>query len=277
MITKLQGDFRAALRRATIRKHQVFLDIFAGEGGLGRALERLGFGVVSIDLNNGDEYDVLRRALERLLLGWISSGCVVGVHMAVDCRSWSIALHGPPVSSWRALRDRDNIFGFPDLTPAQHAKVRFGNDLCYVCCRLIESCRTYRVPIGLENPDRSFLWLVPRLVKLLKHAEVARTDFCQHGARWRKRTQLALWNFSPPLPPPLLSLCSGRKGVCSATAKPHVVLTGRDPKSKRLWSAIARPYPSLFCQRLASFYSDAIADLRYAQQHCLAIAKALVL
>ena len=60
-------------------EHQVFLEIFSGEGVLASAVAAWGYAALRIDIFVGDEYDVLRKAVEGLIVGWIRSECVFGV------------------------------------------------------------------------------------------------------------------------------------------------------------------------------------------------------
>ena len=272
-IKKLKLAFRAALRRARKASRSLFLDIFSGSGAVSTALAGHGYAVLSIDLLLGEQFDVLRKAAETLIVGWIRNGSVLGVFMAVDCKSWTVALHGPPGSNWCALRNRDFVFGLPDLPDGKKAQVMLGNALCHFCCRVVQICLDTNTPVGLENPDRSFLFQVPRLQALLKKGCSRTTDFCQHSARWRKRTRFLFWNLSPS---PSLSLrCTGRKGFCSNTGKPHIELTGRDAVSKRLWTALAQPYPSSLARAVADCFVQAAESNRDAAWHSVAIVNAM--
>ena len=62
--------------------------------------------------------------------------------------------------------------------------------------------------------------------------------------------------------------CAGRHGVCSASGQPHIVLSGRDAESGRLWTALAQPYPPSLARNLAasiSAASEVNRSLRLAQ------------
>ena len=47
-------------------------------------------------------------------------------------------------------------------------------------------------------------------------------------------------------------LCTGRHGLCSRTGKHHIVLTGTDRNTGKLWTRIAEPYPPKLCSKLAA-------------------------
>ena len=124
-----------------------------------------------------------------------------------------------------------------------------------VTARLIRACLAARVPCGLENPQTSLLWGSPFLRRLVAHprAQVLDLHLCQCGARWRKATKVVLWECVNC--PQVALKCSGRRGVCSASCKPHIVLAGRDP-SGGLWTRRAQAYPP----RFARVFARALAD-----------------
>jgi hypothetical protein len=76
----------------------------------------------------------------------------------------------------------------------------------------------------LENPNTSRLFHAPDIERLIKvkRCRQVRTDFCQFGADWRKRTRLAMWHCKSIRA--VRKLCVGKGGVCSITGKPHVRL-----------------------------------------------------
>ena len=78
-IKKLKLAFRAPLRRARKASRSLFLDIFSGSGSVSTALARHGYAVLSIDLLLGEQFDALRKAAEKLIVGWIRYGSVLGV------------------------------------------------------------------------------------------------------------------------------------------------------------------------------------------------------
>ena len=53
------------------------------------------------------------------------------------------------------------------------------------------------------------------------------------------------------LPGDLDRRCSGRHGYCSRTGRKHICLQGTDPKSRRLWTSIAEPYPAAMAAKAA--------------------------
>ena len=88
------------------------------------------------------------------------------------------------------------------------------------------------------------------------------TDFCQHGARWRKRTIFLAWSLLRA-PPDMCQQCSGR-GVCSRTGQPHIVLRGCVPGSSLPWTLRAQPNLTDLARRLASWLVRGSERLSYA-------------
>ena len=163
------------------------------------------------------------------------------------------------------MRDCSHPGGLPQLSSRDAAKVRTGNRLFHVSYRVIELRIRLPAPVFLENPGASIVWLMPRLRRLasLCCSRVFVTDFCQHGARWRKRTRIQGWHCADH--PALHVCCRGRSGLCSRTGLRHIVLSGTDPRSKRLWTSIAQPYPGPFCAQGALLLEQSAALNRVAR------------
>lgn len=247
----LKRYFRDARRKASHKHYGVFLDLFCGDGGVGHYLHKHGFPVISIDILNDPRLDLTDSRVLQVINGWIRSGRVFGIWFGTPCTTWSRARHGPVVSSWDPLRDNQHIYGIPGLSSHDQHKIRVGNRTMTCTARLIRLCCRFKVPCFLENPSGSMMWLAPPILRLCHHSEsrCCVCDFCQYGARWRKRTRIQTWN-APELPS-LNHTCHGHKGICSRTHKHHIVLKGQDPVSKQLWTQIAQPYPKQFAVEAA--------------------------
>lgn len=182
----------------------------------------------------------------------MSRGCIAWICLGPPCNSWSLARRGPATSSWGPLRSAAYIMGLPSLCPKDQAKVQLGNRLMRVSARIIRRCVLLGIPTILENPSGSRLFEAPPIRHLRAHpcCSELTLDQCQFQARWRKRTRLVLWRCGHHFPE-LEKGCSGRKGKCSASARNHVVLTGRDPGSGRLRTAVAQTYPIQLAKAMA--------------------------
>lgn len=228
-----------------IGRHQIFLDLFSGSGGIRNEIQkRSGFGCFSMDITIDPAFDLTSPTVCNMLIGWIGTGLIRGVFLAPPCSTWSMASRG----RYRTAR---HIYGLPLLDAAAAGRVLVGNLTLKSAQRVIKSCNRHGIAAILENPQSSLMWREPVMAQLvsLSRARLAVTDFCQHGTRWRKSTRFASWNCQLP-PSPMCHRCHGRQGICSATNLPHISLEGGAPGGAR-WTAIASPYPASI-NRLAS-------------------------
>ncbi len=117
------------------------------------------------------------------------------------------------------------------------------------------------IPIVIENPNTSFLWSAPVLVALAQAPcfRSHQVDQCAYGTRWRKRTRLWSWHCSDAIS--LRPCCTGQ-AVCSFSNKKHIVLTGRDSVSGRLWTSLACAYPMPMAWDMARMLSQAAERLK---------------
>ena len=104
----LQGRFRTLLalnarrpvkavlsipRPFTVR---FFLEIFCGKAGISKCMSKHGYMAVAWDIMMGPNYDLTSSQNQCIILGWLTSGWVLGVHIGTPCNSFSRARdHGP--------------------------------------------------------------------------------------------------------------------------------------------------------------------------------------
>ena len=70
----------------------VILEIFSGSARFTKRCQKLGFRTFEpMDIVFGRQYDLSRRATQRVVLKLISSGVVWYVHFGTPCCVWSIA------------------------------------------------------------------------------------------------------------------------------------------------------------------------------------------
>ena len=154
--------------------------------------------------------------------------------------------------------------GLPDVSDRDRVKLHIGNATMLSSVHIIKAALKMQIPAILENPHSSRIFKARAMRNILRHRDYVEhvVDFCQYGARWRKRTRLASWAVGHT---PLLSKkCCGRNGICSATNRPHIVLQGTDKVSKKLWTQIAQLYPPKLCHAGAFALSNASARLHLA-------------
>lgn len=213
------------------------------------------------DISLGEQYDLRVRANQRLILGWLKAGQVRGVHMGTPCQSFSRARdHGPGPPP---LRSDAWPMGLPTLarTGDQEA-VRVGNMLMAFSAAVFHLCIRLAVPVTIENPARSRLWICPPTMALLRRKATAftLTEFCMWGKPWRKSTAF----LSAHIAPDVLGSrrCLGAKrGCCKRTGNPHIVLSGLAPCGA-FWTKVAEPFPASLCSCLADAFSNAFTAVQ---------------
>ena len=243
----------------------VFLDLFGGAGGVGRAVRALGVNAVLLDLVYG--YDVLEPTNKRELLRYIDQRGtrrhpLLGVCIAAPCESFSAARRAPPWSRYpRALRSKQHAAGLPHLTGADLATCRAGNQLANLAAMVIRACDKAGVPWMLENPKSSYIWLYPPLAAATRDARFSSFDQCQYGSSWRKPTTVAM---SVPLEggPFLQRTCCGQHGLCSRTGARHYVLSGSAGGNFKTHAA--REYARPLCEAIKNTFRAGWASMHIA-------------
>ena len=147
----------------------------------------------------------------------------------------------------RALRSDVDLSGLPGLSPSEQRTVEQGNAMAQFTVSVIRLCIELQIPVGLENPLCSRLWLLPELDQLssLPCAQRVNLHMCQFGAPWMKPTQIRLWNCGPADAARRQCRCTRGTSLCSATGVPHEVLSGIGPHGFK--TSAASVYPVQFC------------------------------
>ena len=239
----------------------LFLEIFSGSGNLSRAITALFHGnltVVPIDLVHSADHDLEKRHAQQCVIEAIRQGKVAGVWLGTPSTSWSRARQndgrGPP-----PLRSDSRLRGLPGLSLADQARVQSGNRLADFSALVFELCERMGVPVCLENPSTSRLWLLRRF-KRLKNQNTVHfhlTDCCQDGQRRRMRTGLMSSNVDLST---CVRLCPSKRGICSRTGAGHVQLRGQ--QQRPFMTLRAQPYPTALCKRVAKAFEQAIFEYR---------------
>ena len=97
----------------SIDRHGIFLELFAGAAPISKHLRKRGWGALAFEISNGACFDLTRECVLQTILGWCSSGTVLGVWLSTPCVTWSCAYRNPMV------RNAVHIYGIPDLPPKQ--------------------------------------------------------------------------------------------------------------------------------------------------------------
>ena len=85
------------------------------------------------------------------------------------------------------------------------------------------SCQRARVPITIENPAASRLWLIPSLRRATRQPRFARlvTRYCQDGTPWKKPPGILGYR---AIASSLGRHCQGPRSGYRKTKKPHHIL-----------------------------------------------------
>eukprot|EP00438_Fugacium_kawagutii_P011433 Skav235906 [mRNA] locus=scaffold256:299189:305925:- [translate_table: standard] len=212
-----------------------FLDLFSGRKGYAKAACRYGAPwVLTIDYNDGPQFDLLNPKLRSMIFRLLQAGFFLHVSAAPICASFSKAITP-------AVRSPSEPLGITPIRPSMMQKISEGNSHAAWLGFIISWCINNNVGYWVANPDGSYIWLHPALKNLPKGAaqRYARIDSCSFGTPWRKRTRF---------------LASGRlvglRRLCDRQHK-HRLLRGRAKGARACWTKLAEPYPRQLCSFLA--------------------------
>ena len=256
---KTGQQLRAAVGAACASGGPVFLEIFSGSGRLTKAMSDRGIPSMGIDINDG--YDMLHADVLGEVLALIRQGRALGVWLATPCGGLGRARRGKPWAARveagiftgfpAAIRSDKHVWGLPDheLSPKDRVALANSNAGVHVSLKIIEACRAAGVPVAMENPARSFLWIMPEVLSLMEQEDSYHMvcDLCAYGTPWKKATALLFhgWAGVSKLSKTChaVKIGKGHRPLCGFSAVPHVTLSGID-KQKRSWkTTLAEPYP----------------------------------
>ena len=212
-----------------------FLDLYSGASGYARYMSKTyDVWVLTFDFSHGAGQDLLDAGLQAKLFKMMRSGCFLGVSAAPECRSFSRAVTP-------AVRDASHPYGKPDISKAMAEKVAVGNWHAAFIFEVIKTALELCLHYWVENPDGSFLWVLPPFISagyaLPEHAY--RFDMCVYHTPWRKRTRICT---STGL--------AGRRELCSRNHQ-HIPLRGHSKFHGACWTRVAQVYPAGLVRRLA--------------------------
>ena len=188
----------------------------------------------------------MSRPVERFLHIGLDLKLFVCIWLGLVCASWSRARRntsGKPGFP-APLRSREHLWGLAGLSDRDRERVSVGNRQARWAARLFARSAAAGVPMVVENPLSSLLWLTAPFKRLLRLHSSFVVHYCRYGTSWRKPTLLLACHLDLS---ELSVLCHGR-GVCCFTNSRHQQLTGRSPDG-RMWSAIASAYPMPLCTK----------------------------
>ncbi len=214
---------------------QGFLDLYSGKKGFAHAAVRYGASwVLTVDFLDGPQCDLLNVGVRKRVEFLLRAGVFLHLSAAPICSSLSRAIT-PPV------RTRAEPWGIKSVSPSMRQKISDGNSHSKWLSSLVSVAIKMGLTYWIENPDSSFLWVLPEWVDLPNNASSSfyKCDYCTFKAPWRKRTRF-LTN----------SRLAGQRRLCSRDHK-HILLRGRGRGEKACWTKLAEPYPRILCSVLA--------------------------
>ena len=211
------------------RARKKFLELFAGSSRLAATLANQGFPSESYEILRAEAENVFRPDVSKRIFALMSQKQLAAVWIGISCASFTRARRAPPNSRMpKPLRgDSPNeIYGLPDLCPKDEARVTLGNRQVRWAARVIRACIKHEIPVIVENPSSSRIWLVPEIVRLLPFSCCNLvTHQCMFGATHNKPTRLVSWGMDVSC---MLRKCSCKHGICDRTGLRHKVLTGKE-------------------------------------------------
>ncbi len=214
---------------------QGFLDLYSGKKGFAHASVRYGASwVLTVDFLDGPQCDLLDSGVRKRVEFLLQSGVFIHLSAAPICSSLSRAIT-PPV------RTRAEPWGIKNVSPSMKIKITDGNSHSKWLASLVVIAIKLGLKYWVENPDSSFLWVLPEWESLPGNASKMfyKCDYCTYKTPWRKRTRF-LTN----------GRLAGQRRLCSRDHK-HILLRGRGRGEKACWTKLAEPYPRILCAVLA--------------------------
>ena len=232
-------------RPGFLPKRKGFLDLYSGKAGVARQLSKqYKVWVVTFDFTHGASQNLLDEQVQKSIFDLLEAGAFLGAGAAPGCCSFSRAITP-------AVRDHQHPFGRAPLSEHMTRKVQQGNGHAAFVLKVILFCLKHQLVYWVENPDGSWLWLLPPWVESgIARAERAyRFDMCRYQTPWRKRTRI-LTN----------TRLAGVREICQG-GHSHQVLRGRSSLHRCCWTKVAQTYPMSLSRRLA-FEMGRAAGLR---------------
>ena len=183
---------------------------------------------------------------------------VRGVWIGVSCASWTRARRAPVESSMPSpLRgdSPDTIWGLPDLSLKDQARVEGGNATLRFTIRVFKACLKAGVPCFVENPLTSRIWIAPPMQLLQKSLRRDGQggsivwDHCAFGSSSKNATKVLYCHCDVNS---LAKRCHSKAGLCEFTRDRHVVLSGFSGGSFK--TALASAYPLKFYKDFAKLF-----------------------
>ena len=147
------------------------LEIFSGSGHFSRAIRRKLKSVCAFEVDScyGPQFDLTKPKIQKEIIKLIRSGVVQYVWLGTPCNSWSRARRNDGRGPGPLRDDTTGLMGLPNLSEKDNLKVAIGNSLMKFSAQVFRLCVLLHIPVALENPHTSRLWLTPQLRHLMTH------------------------------------------------------------------------------------------------------------
>lgn len=222
-------------------KRRGYLDLYSGKAGVARAIaKKYRVWALTFDYDHHSRENLLDKEVQSKVFTLLQKHAVLGVGLAPECASFSRAVTP-------AVRSRLEPEGLKNVTDRMATKVAVGNLRAAFTLEVILLCIQEKLAYWCENPDGSFLWLMPAWVKagVATFQSSYRVDFCVFKTPWRKRTRVCVSSTSE---------LAGMRQLCDGTHF-HQVLRGRSSLFAASWTRVAQVYPRGFCLKLAAAFA----------------------
>ena len=245
--------------------------MFSGYARFSEACAQAGIEAEAWDTLDTSRADILVKANRDKLVKDMKVGLVIFMLFALPCTTWSRARRNDGCGPGPLRDDREYLWGLPGLSLKDQSKVYEGNRLWRITYDLICTAASLTIPVVLENPLSSRVWLTPQVQRLAHRFPVTNgvAHFCQYGEPRRKAMRF-LCIHVPGLAERLLA-CKPKARRCLRTGKKHVQLCGTDASGTWL-TMRAQPYPRALCDVLAnSLIEAAVAQQKKIMDDDLAV------
>ena len=217
--------------------------------------------MIEWDVLHGLEFDLTQPGPWAVLRGWLVSGKIKALFMGTPCETLSQARRGGPDARMpRRLRDGTHLFGLPNVSADDQAKLDRGNLLVARAGQVWNLASKFGIPVGEENPGSSWLWQFPDRIRRQASPffHEAIVDQCAAGRPFRARSKFHFL-YCRPSPALLKMKCHGR-GLCDFTQQPHLELSGKEKGAVQFRTRQKAAYPDAICAQLASMFSQVIVN-----------------
>ena len=193
------GGFMHVMKQAPIC-HGAFFECCAGSCRLAQSCAIAGTPSESYEISRDKREDICSGTFRKNLKSRIANKSLAALRLGITCASFTLARRGNiDYSGWPPpLRSNDpvGIYGLPNLSEKDQERVRLGNRLARRAAAIIQLCIKANIPVFLENPASSRLWIFPRIPRLLTRVSQFKIFHqCQYDSPHKKQTKLAMWNF----------------------------------------------------------------------------------